>query len=154
LADLAEPARCAIADELFTIPDGEPLQVIGSIGFACYLLDPTQPRASPWSAVLALADAALYAAKREGRNRWVGLVQGTGTPFAHAQSLTGETDCEARVLRKMPLVCRGRGSGEAEGCVVLVSHASLQAHQSRRQLGGRAHLIARLDWGGSDLQGA
>ncbi len=99
LAELAERARCAVADEPFVIPDGEPLRVTCSIGFACFPLDPKQPRAAPWSAVLAVADAALYAAKREGRNRWVGVVEGTGTPFAIAQSLTGETNCEARVVR-------------------------------------------------------
>ena len=99
LAELAERVRCVIADEPFVIPDGEPLRVTCSIGFACYPLDPKQPRAAPWSAVLAVADAALYAAKREGRNRWVGVVEGSGTPFAIAQSLTGETNCEARVVR-------------------------------------------------------
>ncbi len=102
LAELAERARCVVADEPFVIPDSEPLRVTCSIGFACYPLDPSQPRAAPWSAVLALADAALYAAKREGRNRWVGVVEGTGTPFAIAQSLTGETNCEARVVRGKP----------------------------------------------------
>jgi diguanylate cyclase (GGDEF)-like protein len=99
LAELAERVRCVVADEPFVIPDGEPLRVTCSIGFACYPLDPKQPRAAPWSAVLAVADAALYAAKREGRNRWVGVVEGSGTPFAIAQSLTGETNCEARVVR-------------------------------------------------------
>jgi diguanylate cyclase (GGDEF)-like protein len=102
LADLAERARCAVADESFVIPDGEPLRVTCSIGFACYPLDPAEPRAAPWSAVLAVADAALYAAKREGRNRWVGVVQGRGTPFAIAQSLSGELECEARVVRGTP----------------------------------------------------
>ncbi|RVT85039.1 ligand-binding sensor domain-containing diguanylate cyclase [Inhella crocodyli] len=102
LADLAERARCAVADEPFIIPDGEPLRVTCSIGFACYPLDPAEPRGAPWSAVLAVADAALYAAKREGRNRWVGVVQGRGTPFAIAQSLSGELECEARVVRGAP----------------------------------------------------
>ena len=102
LADLAERARCVVADEPFIIPDGEPLRVTCSIGFACYPLDPAEPRGAPWSAVLAVADAALYAAKREGRNRWVGVVQGRGTPFAIAQSLSGELECEARVVRGVP----------------------------------------------------
>jgi hypothetical protein len=52
--------------------------------------------------VLAVADAALYAAKREGRNRWVGVVQGRGAPFAIAQSLHADLACEARVLRSTP----------------------------------------------------
>jgi diguanylate cyclase (GGDEF)-like protein len=99
LTDLAERARTIVADEPFIIPNGEPLRVTCSIGFACHPLDPTEPRNAPWSAVLAVADAALYAAKREGRNRWVGVVQGRGTPFAIAQSLSGERECEAVVVR-------------------------------------------------------
>ncbi|MBH9577477.1 ligand-binding sensor domain-containing diguanylate cyclase [Inhella proteolytica] len=102
LADLAEQACHVMADEPFVIPNGEPLNVTCSIGFACYPLDPSAPREAPWSAVLAVADAALYAAKREGRNRWVGVVQGRGTPFAIAQSLSGELECEARVVRGSP----------------------------------------------------
>jgi diguanylate cyclase (GGDEF)-like protein len=102
LADLAERARCAVADMPFIIPNGKPLRVTCSIGFACYPLDPAEPREAPWSAVLAVADAALYAAKREGRNRWVGVVQGRGTPFAIAQSLSGERECEALVVRGSP----------------------------------------------------
>ncbi|MBB5203627.1 diguanylate cyclase (GGDEF)-like protein [Inhella inkyongensis] len=99
LSDLAERARAVVAGEPFIIPNGEPLRVTCSIGFACHPLDPTEPRNAPWSAVLAVADAALYAAKREGRNRWVGVVQGRGTPFAIAQSLSGERECEAVVVR-------------------------------------------------------
>ncbi|MCZ8233755.1 MAG: diguanylate cyclase [Inhella sp.] len=102
LAELAERARCIVADEPFTIPGGEPLRVTCSIGFACYPLDPEHPREATWSAVLAVADAALYAAKREGRNRWVGVVQGRGAPFAIAQSLHSDLACEARVLRSPP----------------------------------------------------
>jgi len=107
LAERAESLRRAVADTAFVIPNSEPLRVTCSIGFACYPLDPATPREAPWSAVLAVADAALYAAKREGRNRWVGVVQGRGTPFAIAQSLSGELECEARVVRGCPPAAGG-----------------------------------------------
>jgi len=43
-----------------------------SIGFACYPFDPTAPQRLHWERVVEVADGALHAAKRVGRNRVLG----------------------------------------------------------------------------------
>lgn len=50
-----------------------PLAVTGSLGYAAYPALPGQPAGFGWEQVLDLADAATYLAKREGRDRAVGL---------------------------------------------------------------------------------
>jgi diguanylate cyclase (GGDEF)-like protein len=68
---LAERIRAAVASHVTTLDDGRTLRVTCSIGFAI------APRAAGapawnWEAVVALADHGTYAAKRLGRNAWVG----------------------------------------------------------------------------------
>jgi two-component system cell cycle response regulator len=64
----AERLRLSIADTPFTLPDGRSIQVTVSIGlFNQTLQDHDTP-----DTIMKLADQALYAAKRGGRNRVVG----------------------------------------------------------------------------------
>ncbi|MEO6279408.1 GGDEF domain-containing protein, partial [Roseateles sp.] len=70
----AERIRQAVAGKPFVLPDGQLLVRTCSIGFACFPLAPAHPRALAWSAVVDVADGALYEAKRSGRNRWVGVL--------------------------------------------------------------------------------
>lgn len=72
--ELAERVRAAVAGQPFVLDDGRQLARSCSLGFACFPLAVTQPRALDWSATLDLADAALYTAKRSGRNAWAGVV--------------------------------------------------------------------------------
>ena len=73
-AELAERARRTLARYEFRLDDGRLLRRTCSLGFAAFPLSPKFPRGLDWSTVVDLADAALYAVKRGGRNGWLGLV--------------------------------------------------------------------------------
>ncbi|MEH0168213.1 two-component regulator propeller domain-containing protein [Roseateles microcysteis] len=72
--ELAERARAMVADRPFILPDGAQVTRSCSVGFAVFPLSRQHPRAVDWAGVVTLADGALYAAKRAGRNRWVGVL--------------------------------------------------------------------------------
>jgi diguanylate cyclase (GGDEF)-like protein len=65
-SELAEKLRAAVAAHPFVLPDGTVLRRTCSIGFASW------PAGQSWEGTVDLADAALYAAKRGGRNASVG----------------------------------------------------------------------------------
>ena len=75
VALLAERLRRAVEEHAFDIGDGGVLRLTCSIGFAAHPLCPSEPERGGWEPSLALADDALYAAKRAGRNAWVGLLE-------------------------------------------------------------------------------
>jgi len=70
---LAERLRAAVAEAPFDLGDGRSLAVTCSIGFASFPFCAAEPRLASWSEVTRLADQALYVAKEEGRNRWLGV---------------------------------------------------------------------------------
>ncbi len=74
-AALAERIRKAVASHEFDLGDGITLHKTISIGFAPFPLGHQVP-CLPWEKVVLLADRALYAVKRTGRNGWVGLDEG------------------------------------------------------------------------------
>ncbi|MGM9480092.1 ligand-binding sensor domain-containing protein [Roseateles sp. NT4] len=71
--ELAERMRAAVADKPFRLDDGIELDVSCSIGFACVPFEMERPASRSWQQVVNLADLGLYAAKRSGRNAWVGV---------------------------------------------------------------------------------
>ncbi|RZL86452.1 MAG: GGDEF domain-containing protein, partial [Variovorax sp.] len=76
--ELAARFGAAVREQPFTLADGRTLPVTVSIGFAVFPLDPDTPRAWGWDATLSLADAALYAAKAQGRDGYVGVLRADG----------------------------------------------------------------------------
>jgi diguanylate cyclase (GGDEF)-like protein len=74
-AELAGRFNAAVREQAFMLADGSALPVTVSIGFAVFPLDPAVPKAWDWDATLSLADAALYAAKAQGRDGYVGVLR-------------------------------------------------------------------------------
>ena len=72
-AELAERARLQVSGAPFELGEGRQVDVTCSVGFAVFPLSPALPRALDWAATVALADEALYAVKRAGRNGWEGV---------------------------------------------------------------------------------
>lgn len=70
---VAERIRAIMADSPFEPLAGEPLTCTCSVGFAAFPFLLGEPEMVPWEQVMHLADHALYAAKRAGRNAWVGI---------------------------------------------------------------------------------
>jgi diguanylate cyclase (GGDEF)-like protein len=77
-AILAERVRAQLAEHVFTLEDGTTLRRTCSVGFTFYPFVPTVPNLLSWEQVLDIADHCLYAAKRGGRNAWVGLLPSPG----------------------------------------------------------------------------
>jgi diguanylate cyclase (GGDEF)-like protein len=99
---VAEKLRQAVEHAEYLLPDGQILRKTVSIGYSVMPFLPDQPRGLTWEQVLALADAALYIAKTEGRNRWVGALCGA-TPWpdvsqTYANILRDLREAEGRAL--------------------------------------------------------
>jgi diguanylate cyclase (GGDEF)-like protein len=77
-ATLAARVCAAVREKPFDIGPGETVHVTVSIGFCAFPLDPRHPRLWDWRACLALADSALYAAKAQGRDGYVGAIRARG----------------------------------------------------------------------------
>lgn len=79
--ELAERVVQAIGSVPFELPDRRRLHRTCSLGHAAFPLQATFPHQSRWGDVVELADLALYAAKRAGRNGWVGIISDQGEPL-------------------------------------------------------------------------
>jgi predicted signal transduction protein with EAL and GGDEF domain len=76
---MAERIHSSVEQHHFDLHDGNYLRKTVSIGFACFPFLPDKPMALPWEQVIDIADHALYAAKKSGRNRSFGLAVNTNT---------------------------------------------------------------------------
>ncbi len=89
--ELAEKLRAAVAGHPFELPDGAQLGRTVSIGFAPFPFSRAEPRALPWESCVDLADLALYAAKRNGRDGWVGFEPPPDAAAGLARELLSDT---------------------------------------------------------------
>lgn len=76
--ELAERMRAVIAATPFVLDDGAQIPITCSVGFACMPFELERPMGRSWQQVVNLADLGLYAAKRSGRDAWVGVHAATG----------------------------------------------------------------------------
>jgi len=75
---MAERIRCFVAEHEFDLGNGSVLRRTCSVGFAFFPIAIDRADNLGWEVVVNLADRCLYAAKRSGRNGWVGLLAGEG----------------------------------------------------------------------------
>jgi diguanylate cyclase (GGDEF)-like protein len=73
---LPERIRSAMDAHRFDIGEAEPISCTCSIGFSVFPLAPAAPALFNWEEIAEIADVCLYAAKRSGRNAWVGIIPG------------------------------------------------------------------------------
>jgi len=71
---LPERIRAAVEAHAFEIGKEQPIHCHCSIGFSVFPFLPGDMGLFSWEQVVDIADACLYAAKRSGRNGWVGIV--------------------------------------------------------------------------------
>jgi len=96
--ELAERLRGSVASHVFRPAGDLALSTSCSIGFAGFPLLTHAPDALDWEGVVALAQASLDAARRTGRNGWVGLVGDASTPSEGLTELL--KDGPAALIRK------------------------------------------------------
>ena len=79
----------------FDLGDGQVAHLTCSIGFTCYPAGTAELLRLSLEQVVSLADKALYAAKKAGRNAWVGLL---GTPDASVERVLESLQTEPDAL--------------------------------------------------------
>lgn len=82
---LAERIRSRMEAHPFDLGDGQTLRRTCSVGFTFFPFLHSNPDLMGWEQVVDLADHCLYAAKRSGRNGWVGITAADGLDPVHLE---------------------------------------------------------------------
>ena len=72
-SEIAERTRQSVSTQAFSIGKDARIDVTCSVGFAAFPFISARSEALSWSETVAVADAALYRAKHDGRNTWAGF---------------------------------------------------------------------------------
>jgi hypothetical protein len=113
----AERLRHAIERHVTVLPDGRSIHVTCSVGYAAFPFDLAHLDALGWEATVALADVAAYAAKRDGRNGWSGLIRvpGAGAPITAPPLQLAEAD---KLVQQGSIVRESSRRNDGEGALV------------------------------------
>ncbi|HTE44791.1 MAG TPA: tetratricopeptide repeat-containing diguanylate cyclase [Gemmatimonadaceae bacterium] len=112
-AGTAERLRVAIERHATVLPDGRAIRVTCSVGFAAFPFDVEHIDALGWEGTLAMADVALYDAKRAGRNAWTGFVRvaGAGAPITAPPVQLADAD---RMIQQGLIACESSRRSDGE----------------------------------------
>lgn len=91
---LAERIRAAVESAVFDAGDGLRLHCTCSLGYASFPFAPRDPASLAWERVVDVADYCLLAAKRSGRNGWVGLAASDNLDAIDVQEINAESTPE------------------------------------------------------------
>ena len=96
---LAERLLQVVGGKPFALSSGASLAATCSVGWAPYPWRPESPDAVHHEQVMSLADQALYLAKREGRNRAVGVLPGPDGTLLTEVPIAGQDGAAVRLVR-------------------------------------------------------
>jgi diguanylate cyclase (GGDEF)-like protein len=110
---LAERIRIAVGGHPFELAPGLSVTKTCSVGFACLPFLPRDPEALNWLKIVEIADQALYMAKRDGRDRWFGLLATPSTRFDDVNRWLLSDPKEAAIKAGMSIARRAVGAQAA-----------------------------------------
>jgi diguanylate cyclase (GGDEF)-like protein len=84
---MAERIKNAVGKHTFDVGGGTTVRLTCSVGYAVYPLLDASPDALSWQQTIEIADHCMYAAKRSGRNAWVGVVGQAPSPARSLEAL-------------------------------------------------------------------
>ncbi len=97
-ASVAARLHQAVRDHVFDLETSAPHRMTCSIGFSLFPFQAELPESTSWEDQVRIADRCLYAAKRSGRDAWVGVSGLPGQPAGLARRF--EQDPAAEIAQK------------------------------------------------------
>jgi diguanylate cyclase (GGDEF)-like protein len=111
---IAERIRKSVGGRPFELSPGVSVTKSCSVGFACLPFLPHDPDALNWLKIVEIADQALYMAKHDGRDGWVGLFATEDTRFEDVNRWLMSDPKEAAMKAGMKLLRKARKDESVE----------------------------------------